>query len=171
MNMKKYILTIFLLLSPLPSLANNKNCDSLAKVVMEGLLKNTLTVEQYEKAKGICTKQALNGIAEAQYHLGGLNTVHIGNVYPNDAEMWKWINISAENGYAKAQSFLGRSFENEKNYLRKKDIGLAIKWHTLAAEQRDIASMVRLEEIYRTGLHGVKADVELADYWAMQIEK
>jgi hypothetical protein len=171
MNMKKIILTIFLIFSPLPSLAENQNCDSLAKVVMGGLWKNNLTIEQYEKAKEICTKQALNGNPEAQYHLGGLNTVHIGGVYPNDAEMWKWINISAENGYAKAQSFLGRSFENEKNYIRKKDIGLAIKWHTLAAEQHDIASMVRLEEIYRTGLPGVKADIEKADYWAKQLKK
>jgi hypothetical protein len=31
--------------------------------------------------------------------------------------------------------------------------------------------MVRLEEIYRTGLLGVKADIEKADYWANQLEK
>ena len=159
------------MVSPLQSLADNQNCDSFAKIVMDGLRKNTLTVEQYENAKEICTEQALKGNPEAQYHLGGLNTIHIGDIYPNDSEMWNWINISAENGYAKAQSLLGRSYETERNYLRKKDIELAIKWHTLAAEQHDIASMVRLEEIYRNGLLGIKANIDKANYWANQLKK
>lgn len=154
---------------PLSSFAKNQDCDFLAKIVMEGVRKNQITVQQLLNAKEICTKQALEGNPEAQYHLGGLNTVYIGDIYPNESEMWKWINLSAKNGYAKAQGFLGRSYETENNVSGKKDITLAIKWHTLAAEQHDIASIVRLEEIYRKGLLGVEVDLEKAKYWANKL--
>jgi TPR repeat protein len=165
------VLAILFISFPFVACSEMTECNDLAKVVMEGVWKNNLTLENYQIAKTVCEKQALEGIPEAQYHLGGLYTVHFGEIYPNESEMWKWMQISAENGYAKSQGFLGRSYETDKNYLRKKDTGLALKWHTLAAEQHDIASMVRLEEIYRTGLLGVKADIEKADYWANQLEK
>lgn len=165
------VLTFISTLLPLNAFAEKSECDVLAKVVMGGLRKNTLTIEQFQDAKRICTKLAIEGDPEAQYHLGGLNTVHINDVYPNEPEMWKWMKLSAENGFANAQGFLGRSYETDKNFLRKKDINLSIKWHTLAAEQHDIASIIRLEEIYRKGLLGVEVNIDKANYWAGEIKK
>jgi TPR repeat protein len=167
----KIFFFLALLLGVLPNIAfaEKTECDVSAKIVMGGVWKNNLTISQFLNAKNICTKLATEGDPEAQYHLGGLNTVHIDNIYPNESEMWKWMKFSAENGYAKAQSFLGRSYETDKNFNHKKDINLAMKWHILAAEQHDIASMVRLEEIYRKGLLGIQKNIAKADYWANEL--
>ena len=166
-----FVFALVFCMVPCQVFAEKSECDVLAKVVMGGVWTNTLTMEQFSNAQQTCTKLAAEGVPEAQYHLGGLNTVHIDNIYPNESEMWKWMKLSAENGYARAQGFLGRSYETNKNFTHQKDIGLAIKWHTLAAEQHDIASMVRLEEIYRKGLLGVQVDIEKADFWAKEMKK
>lgn len=166
-----FVFALVFTVLPSQAFAEMSECDVLAKIVMGGLWNNTLTMEQFLNAKQICTKLAAEDVPEAQYHLGGLNTVHIDNIYPDESEMWKWMNRSAENGYSRAQGFLGRSYETNQNFTHHKDIGLAVKWHTLAAEQHDIASMVRLEEIYRKGLLGVQVDIEKTDFWAKEMKK
>jgi len=163
------ILVSVLAVSPCIVNAKRSECDVLATSIMGD--RWNLTTEQFIKAQKVCLKLAEQGDSEAQYHVGGLHTVHVGNIYPNDAEMFKWMKLSAENGYARAQSFLGRSYETGKTFPHKKDIGLAVKWHTLAAEQHDFASMVRLEEIYRKGLLGIQIDLEKADFWRKEMEK
>lgn len=63
----------------------------------------------FVKASEILEKAALQGNAEAQYHLGEMY-YHGEGVLPNDSMAFYWLKISAENSLPKGQSHLGQLY-------------------------------------------------------------
>ena len=68
----------------------------------------------------------------------------------------------AQQGYAEAQSNLGRMYDNGRGVTR--DYKQAVNWYTKAAEQGDTVAQYNLGVMYRNG-RGVTRDYKQAVNW------
>jgi TPR repeat protein len=75
-----------------------------------------------------------------------------------------WLKPLAEQGHAKAQSYLGYMYENARGVAR--DYQAAAHWYSLAAEQGDTYSQLSLGEIYEKGLGVARDDGRAAQWYA-----
>ncbi|NTU58973.1 MAG: sel1 repeat family protein [Chlorobiaceae bacterium] len=93
------------------------------------------------------------------YYFGGLG------LKQDYVEAAKWFRLSARQGYAEAEYFLGREYyggqAGEQNYVE------AAKWFRLAAEQGHAAAQFNLGVMYSNG-QGVKQDSFAAVKWYQQ---
>jgi len=96
-------------------------------------------------------KAAEQGDGEAQLKLADMYMIGEG-VTKNFLEGMKWIRLSAEQGFARAQYILGNSqhtIEGIENYAQ------ATYWYKLAADQGDIEAQYNLGTFYMYGKDGV----------------
>ena len=120
----------------------------------EGVKKDT--------AEGITwyVKAAEQNDAQAQYSLG---TLYYEDKNLQDlAKAEKWLNLSAKNGFAKAQLKLAGFYENRAS--NDQDIARAAQWSLKAAKQNYIPAQRNIARMYKYGL-GVKTNCQQAVQW------
>jgi TPR repeat protein len=79
-----------------------------------------------------------------------------------------WLKPLAEQGHAKAQSYLGYMYEYACGVAR--DYREAARWYSLAAEHGDAYSQLNLGEIYEKGLGVARDDSRAAQWYAKAAE-
>ena len=123
-------------------------------------------------------KAADQGYAKAQYNLGcyyGHGQDELGKVVPGGPTVWskigipkdaveamKWYRKAAENGHARAQYFMGKSYHSGEGV--PKDQVEAFKWWRKAAEQGHATSRFNLGVMYFYG-RGTTKDFSEAARW------
>ena len=106
---------------------------------------------------------ALKGDAEAQLRVGFSYALGLsGQAIDNNAAT-KWYRLSAEQGNANAQSYLGDMYTIGQGVLQ--DYKEAVKWYRLAAEQGNVYAHYNLAFMYGRG-QGVLQDLVYAHMWA-----
>lgn len=138
--------------------AQKSKCAILAESVMR-----TRNNEEAKYAFEICLPLAEKGDAEAQYHIGGLYSSHLGGIIPDDKETFKWMKLSAQQGYARAQWYIGQMYESGNTTIQK-DLKLALSWYRKAAEQDEIPALLDMGRIYHKGI-GTPVDAKEAVRW------
>jgi uncharacterized protein len=109
---------------------------------------NAYEMKEWDKAHKLCKPIAVAGNAEAQAFLGELH--YIGHGLPvNYDEAFKWLKLSAEQGYAKAQYLVGHMYKTGRvPGGRHVNIKETIRWYRLAAEQGHSYAQYALGVIY-----------------------
>lgn len=102
-----------------------------------------------------CRPLAEAGDAEAQYYLASAFMFRGPNQSPELADVEKWMQRSAENGYGKAQFYVGNIHSSGPK---------AVEWYEKAAANGVPPAPLELARIYLHGL-GVPADGNKAIYW------
>ena len=95
-------------------------------------------------------KAADQGMAPAQFALGGLDDLH-----GKTAEALKWYRLAAAQGDAQAQSNVGQMYETGRGV--KQSYADALAWYRRAAEQGLATAQYNLGVLYDNG-HGVARD-------------
>lgn len=122
--------------------------------------------EDTESAR-LLLRAAELGCADAQYDLGTLFGI---GAWPSPfaAEQTRsWYRKAAEQGLATAQANLAALLLDEGRPL---DEAQGLRWLQAAAEQNEPEALVRLEEAYRQGLHGLDVDTEQAESLHQRLE-
>ncbi|MCM1130748.1 MAG: sel1 repeat family protein [Roseburia sp.] len=148
-------------LKQLAEIANNGNIEiqnNLASVYLHGMFG---VPQNYVIAKYWLEKAAMNGVAEAQYHLGVLYDNGWGCSQDYDMARY-WYEKSAAQNDSAAQYNLGYMYYHgngvEKNYL------IAASWYEKAANQGHASAQNNLALMYFKG-EGVPMDVNKAKMW------
>ena len=94
---------------------------------------------------------------EEMYELG--KKYYVSQEY---TEAVKWYKLSAEQGYAQAQNYIGYCYQHGKGV--KKDYEEAVKWYRLSAEQGNSYAQKNLGNCYYDG-YGVKRNYNEAVKW------
>ena len=94
---------------------------------------------------------------EEMYELG--KKYYVSQEY---TEAVKWYKLSAEQGYAQAQNYIGYCYQHGKGV--KKDYEEAVKWYRLSAEKGNSYAQYMLGNCYYNG-HGVNQNYEEAVKW------
>ena len=141
--------------------------EKLAAEKAERERQERLAAEKAEKEKQafeLLTKEAQGGSAEAQFQLGKmyLNGEMVGVVRLDSKEAIKWYELAAEQGYVKAQSYLGMMYYRGQGTQRNLD--KAIKWIRRAADQEDVTTQALMGHFYKNG-EGVPKDTAEAIKW------
>jgi TPR repeat protein/S1-C subfamily serine protease len=117
--------------------------------------------KDYKSAYPACLKAAEEGIALAQFLMGGIYYYGLG-VREDYAEAGKWFSRAAEQGIAGGQYFLGRLYYEGQGV--PKIYTEAVKWYRKAAEQGYAPAQSDLGGMYDTG-QGVRQDYAEAVKW------
>lgn len=105
------------------------------------------------------------GDAEAQFLLG--NFYSTGFDWPRDYnKALYWYTKSAEQGYVRAQVYLGLVWEKGLGDI-KPDRGKAFHWYSKAAEQGNAQALAFMGRAYQKGI-GVGKDLELSRKYFLQ---
>ena len=117
--------------------------------------------EAFAEAAKVIRKDAVQGVAEAQFKLGAM--YHNGQGVPQDQiEAAEWFRKAAEQGYTKAQNAIGAMYQ--KGLGVPKDHAEAIIWFRKAADEHDPDAYFNLGVTYQHGL-GVPTDYAEAASW------
>lgn len=81
----------------------------------------------------LMTRAAENGNAEAQFNLALNYSQGLNGAPKNEQESFKWASMSANQGYAQAERFLGACYEY--GFGTNADAALASQWYAKAAAQ------------------------------------
>lgn len=112
----------------------------------------------YVMAARIVQPLARQGVAQAQYYLGGMYRAGRG-VAQDDEKAVYWYQLAARQGAVRAQVDLGGM------YLVAGDYGQAMKWYQLASEQGDPQAWILLASMYVTGQEDVAQNLVYAHMW------
>jgi uncharacterized protein len=110
-------------------------------------------------------KAAKNGIAEAQYQIGLIYYEGNDSTYSDYTEAMKWFQLSANQGYAKAQSEMGFQYWYGEHIGR--DYKQAFNWFMKAANQNNSYAQNFLGRLYEAG-DGVEKNKEEAIEWYLK---
>ena len=134
------------------------------KKLLGFLLSFSLFVPSFVCADDALLKQAQAGNAEAQFKVAAMYALgKLGNKTPEDREkMLEWLEKSAEQGFAKAQYQVGKSYKNGEGV--EKDIDKAFEYFTKAAKQNNGDAQLALGKCYLKG-KGVEKDEAKAKEW------
>jgi uncharacterized protein len=102
-----------------------------------------------------CRPLAEAGDAEAQYYFASSFMFRGPNQSPELVDVRKWMQRSADNGYGKAQYYMGNIHSSGPK---------AVEWYEKAARNGVPPASLELGRIYLQGL-GVPADGNKAIYW------
>ena len=102
------------------------------------------------------------GDSEAQFDLGYMYTIGIGDFEADSAEALRWYRRSAEQGFARAQSVLGSAYAH--GHSLEQDFTQAATWCRLGAEQGDAEGQLCMALLYAGGC-GVKQDDTESARW------
>ena len=116
---------------------------------------------QYEQAFPVCSEDAEQGDAKAQYYLGKMYANGKG-VQQDYAEAVKWYRKAAEQGNGKAQNNLGVAYASGKGV--RQDYAEASKWFRKGAEQGYANAQYNLGLMYDLG-EGVQQNYAEAVKW------
>ncbi len=108
------------------------------------------------------TRAAERGDAQAQFHLGSFLSSGFGDIEADYAETLKWYRLSAEQGFARAQSKLGNAYAYGHGV--EQDFTQAATWCRLAAEQRDADGQLCMAMLYAGGC-GVERNLTESARW------
>jgi len=115
-------------------------------------------------------KRAEAGDAESQYSLGWeLN--HIAKTEKDMGDAVKWLHLSAEQGFAKAQCYLGKVFRDYYLVYDKEDYEGAANWFLLAAKQGMVQAQEELAYMYASGIRhgmGIAKNTQEAVKWNLK---
>lgn len=87
-----------------------------------------------EEQEKVFLAKAQKGDAEAQFELGDIYLSGNG-VDQSDKKGLLWVRRSADQGFARAQHYMGEAYTNGVGLILKKNTVEACKWLTLAANQ------------------------------------
>ena len=127
----------------------------LASVAATGFALDNDSVEELSRAAEL-------GDSEAQFDLGYMYTIGIGDFEADSAEALRWYRRSAEQGFARAQSVLGSAYAH--GHSLEQDFTQAATWCRLGAEQGDAEGQLCMALLYAGGC-GVKQDDTESARW------
>jgi len=137
-------------------LSNKGHID--AQVLLAGcLLKGFGCEKNIDRGYKIAAYFANQGNAGAQNNLG----LYYANC-KDYLKAFEWFKKAAEQGLARAQANLGRSYR--KGCGVEQDYQKAVEWYTKAAEQGDVTAQLNLGICYYNG-YGVEQDYKKAVEW------
>lgn len=134
-------------------------CLLFAGSVKEGL--NAAQSGNYDRAYALWSPVKKQSDPEVAYYLGYMYDRGYG-VVRNKTESFRWYEISAKQGFARAQFKLGMLYRN------RRDAEHSVYWFTRAAEQGDSHSQKILADAYENG-YGVTANDETALHWYTEL--
>lgn len=105
---------------------------------------------------------AERGDAQAQFDLGFMYATGISHFEVDDAEAVTWYRRAAEQGFAPAQSALGRAYAHGP--VLEQDFTQAATWCRLGAEQGDADGQLCMVSLYAGGC-GVEQDYAESARW------
>lgn len=105
---------------------------------------------------------AERGDAQAQFDLGFMYATGISHFEVDDAEAVSWYRRAAEQGFAPAQSALGRAYAHGP--VLEQDFTQAATWCRLGAEQGDADGQLCMASLYAGGC-GVEQDYAESARW------
>ena len=154
------VLTVALLAFTFLQMMTDKNHEVVKAVAYTSTVTQTAGSE-FDRYK----KLAENGNAEAQCELGNCYETGKG-IAEDDAEALKWYRKAADQNYARAQWWLGFSYQYGaiRNVLPK-DATEAVKWYLKAAEQNYAPAQYYLGECYELGQGVPKDDAEAVKWY------
>ncbi|MEM7390795.1 MAG: tetratricopeptide repeat protein [Verrucomicrobiota bacterium] len=126
------------------------------------LFKIHMSRKQFGYAFRWCTKAALQGHVEAQYHLGAMYANDQNGVPRDHNKVYEWHIKAAKQGYAPAQVSIG--------YLYAHGLGVppddkeALAWYLKAAEQGNSVAQANLGLYYLEG-RGTAPDLKTSIEW------
>ena len=116
-------------------------------------------------------RRAEQGDKVAQNDLGHEYAYCEGFIWGKDAKAVKWYRMSAEQGYAPAQTALGLLYYGGVDTVLAKNYDEALKWFRLAADQGYAKAQNRIGMMYELG-QGVPQDyAEAAKWYRMAVEQ
>lgn len=121
---------------------------------------------RYDESLGRFKHASRKGHAEAEYYIAKL---YNGKLEVNDKKYLKWLEKSAENGYADAQLKLGYA-HGKGNHGLVIDEKEAFKWYMLSAEQGNEVALYNVGVYYYYG-YGVDIDYDEAFNWYSESAK
>jgi len=115
-------------------------------------------------------KSAEAGDMESQYLLGW-HIHHVAKTESDTDDAVKWLRMSAEQGFAKAQCFLGNMLRDYLIHYEKGEDEAAAGWFLLAAQQGMVQAQEELAYMYASGIKygmGIPQDTEKAVKWNLK---
>jgi hypothetical protein len=151
---------LLLLLIAAPALADKKTCVESG----EKLYEVQPAMADIQQAFKHCRPLAEAGDAEAQYYFASVHMFRTISQPPASPVVEKWMKLSAENGYGKAQFYIATVYRYG-NAVTARDAAKMMDMYEKAAAQGVPPAMQALVELY-----GARDPVK-AQYWKEQLER
>jgi len=94
---------------------------------------------------------------------------YLGVGVPSDfKEAFRWISLSANQGYLDAQHNLAEMYETGKGVSQ--NLEKAYEYYIVAARRGNLDSQIKVAKMYKEGI-GTDKDISKSDYWLKKIEE
>ena len=134
----------------------------LASVAATGFALDNDSVEELSRAAEL-------GDSKAQFDLGYMYTIGIGDFEADSAEALRWYRRSAEQGFARAQSVLGSAYAH--GHSLEQGFTQAATWCRLGAEQGDAEGQLCMALLYAGGCGVEQDDTESARWYRLAADQ